>query len=360
MTRPVRIGVVGCGSIAQVQHLPFLTELAEEFEVAAVCDASPSAVEYAARLYHVPNRYTDYRSMLDSDIDAVLMCHYDPKTEVVVASLDAGKHVFVEKPVCYSNEEFSMIEEAARRSGTVAQAGYMKLYEPAYEMAKPEIMAMDDVRFIQINHLHPDNDLHVAQFRTRAFDDVPQDVIEKTSAARQLAVRQAIGDAPPEAVRAFGTIAGSMIHDLYGLRDLFGSPTRVLSTEIWQGGGAITTTLEFPQGIRCVASWIDLPDLWDFYETLEVYGSRKRVIISYPTGFSREVAELKIHEIDQKGTSIVKEPALDWESPFRRELRHFHDCIVNGTASRSPLVEAGQDVALVIDIVKAYLEGRGQ
>ena len=50
---------------------------------------------------------------------------------------------------------------------------------------------------------------------------------------------------------------------------------------------------------------------------------------------------------------------LDWESPFRRELRHFHDCIVNGKTPRSPLIDAGQDVALVIDIVKAYLDGGG-
>ena len=169
---PVRIGVVGCGAIAQIHHLPFLTELAEEFEVAAVCDVSPSAVEYAAQLFHVPYRFTDYRSMLDTDIDAVLMCHYDPKTEVAVASLDAGKHVFVEKPVCFSNEEFAEIADAAKRSGTVAQAGYMKLYEPAYETAKPEIERMDDIRFVQVNHLHPDNDLHVRQFRTRSFDDV--------------------------------------------------------------------------------------------------------------------------------------------------------------------------------------------
>ncbi|MCY4529217.1 MAG: Gfo/Idh/MocA family oxidoreductase [Chloroflexi bacterium] len=356
MTSPVRIGVIGCGAIAQVQHLPFLTELAEEFEVAAVCDVSSSAVEYAAKRFHVPNRLTDYREMLDSDIDAVLMCHYDPKTEVAVASLEAGKHVFVEKPVCYSNEEFAEIAEAARRSSKVAQAGYMKLYEPAYEMAKPEIEAMDDVRFVQINHLHPNNDLHVAQFRTRSFDDVPPDVIEKTRAARQHAVRQAIGDAPPEAIRAFGTISGSMIHDLYGLRDLFGMPSRVVSTEIWQDGGAISTTLEYPRGFRCVATWVDLPDLWDFYETLEVYGSRKRVIISYPTGFSREVAQVKIHEIDEHGTTMAKEPALDWESPFRRELRHFHDCIVDGQTPRSPLTDAGHDVALVIDIVKAYLD----
>src|SRR5689334_23718403 len=38
---------------------------------------------------------------------------------------------------------------------------------------------------------------------------------------------------------------------------------------------------------RCVASWVDLPDLWDFRETLEVYGSAERVLVSFPTGFSR-------------------------------------------------------------------------
>ena len=356
---PVRIGVVGCGAIAQIQHLPFLTELAEEFEVAAVCDVSPSAVEYAAKMFHVPNRFTDYREMLDSDIEAVLMCHYDPKTEVVVASLEAGKHVFVEKPVCYSNEEFAEIAEAARRSDKVAQAGYTKLYEPAYEVAKPEIEGMDDVRFVQVNHLHPDNDLHVGQFRTRTFDDIPPDVIERTRAARRLAERQAIGDVPPHIRRAFSTVAGSMIHDLYGLRDLFGTPSRVINTEIWQDGGAVSTTLEYPEGVRCVATWVDLPDLWDFYETLEVYGSRKRVIVSYPTGFSRDVAQVRIHEIDEDGATFAKEPAVGWESPFRRELRHFHDCIVNGKTPRSPLVEAGQDVALVIDIVKAFLNREG-
>ena len=83
------------------------------------------------------------------------------------------------------------------------------------------------------------------------------------------------------------------------------------------------------------------------------------MIVSYPTGFSREVAQVKIHEIDRDGTTIAKEPALDWESPFRRELRHFHDCIVNGKTPRSPLIDAGQDVALVIDIVKAYLDSGG-
>ena len=74
--------------------------------------------------------------MLASDIDAVLLCHSDPKTEAVIASVDAGKHAFVEKPICFSLEEADAIIEASARSGKVVQAGYTKLFEPAYELAR--------------------------------------------------------------------------------------------------------------------------------------------------------------------------------------------------------------------------------
>ena len=139
----VRIGVVGCGDIAQIQHLPALAELADEYDVTAVCDVSQSLARYVAGWFHVPKYVTDYRQLLESDVDAVLLCHRDPKTEVAVASLDAGKHVFIEKPMCYSLEEADRIIGAAEASGKVAQVGYMKLYEPAFELARAEIATID-------------------------------------------------------------------------------------------------------------------------------------------------------------------------------------------------------------------------
>jgi predicted dehydrogenase len=353
----VRIGVIGCGAIAQVQHLPFLSELAEEFEVAVVCDVSPSAAEYAAELFHVPRHVTDYRDVLDSDVDAVLLCQTDPKTEVAVASFEAGKHVFMEKPMCFSLGEADAIISAARESGKVGQVGYVKLFEPAFETARREVAAMDDVRFVQVNHLHPDNALHMRQFRTRRFDDVPGDAIERTKVARRAAVDAAIGEAPDHVTRAFGLLSGSLIHDLYGLRVLFGVPSRVVSTEIWAEGRALSTVLEYPEGHRCVTTWVDLPELWDFHETLEVYGGNKRVIVSYESGFSRGVSTVTIQEIDAGGTSVRRQPELDWESPFRRELRHFHHCINTGETPRSPVASARDDIALIIDITKAYVQG---
>jgi predicted dehydrogenase len=353
----LRVGVVGCGAIAQIHHLPNLTALHEHFEVSVVCDVSPAAAAAAARRFHVPRHLTDYRELLAADLDAVLLCHTDPKTEAAVAVLEAGKHLFIEKPLCFSLPEIDAMIAAQRAAGTVAQAGYMKVYDPAFELAQRAVREMDEIRFVQVNHLHPDNALHLRQFDLRRFDDYPAAAIEQTGAARSVAVRQAIGDATPEVQRAFSLLSGSMIHDLYTMRAMLGLPRAVVSAEIWRDGRAVTFTLEYPSGARCVATWIDLPDLWDFYETLEIYGDAQRVVLSYPTGFARGIpCTLVLQGMDDEGRAYRTEPAVDWESAFLRELRHFHECIVDGTANRTPLAAARDDISLIIDILRKYRE----
>jgi predicted dehydrogenase len=350
---PIRLGIIGCGAIAQIQHLPNLAALQEEFAVAMVCDRSPALAEHVARAFHVPRHVTDYRRVLEADVEAVLLCHTDPKTEVAVAAFAAGKHVFVEKPVCFSLQEVDAIIAAARKSGKVGMAGYMKVYDPAYELAKREVEGMGDVRFAQVNHLHPDNALHMGQFRVQRFRDLPADAMDSVRAARQAATREAIGEVPAPVERAFHVLAGSMIHDLYGLRVMLGVPAAVVSTEVWNEGRAINTVLEYPGGARCIATWIDLPHLWDFKETLEIYGDSKRVLLSYPTGFARGIlTRITVQEIDDHGETVHKEPAVAWESAFSRELRHFHECITQGTPCRSSVASARDDIALIIEITK--------
>ncbi len=352
---PVRIGVVGCGAIAQVHHMPNLHALQDLFEVTAVCDVSAGAAAYVAQRFAVPQHFTDYRELLATDVEAVLLCQSDPKTEVAIAVLEAGKHLFIEKPICFSLEETDAIIAAHQRSGKVAQAGYMKVYDPAYEYAKQEVDGMKNIRFVQVNHLHPSNDLHVRQFHVERFNDIPANAIEATRAARIAARREAIGDVPSDVEGAFYLLSGSMIHDIYGMRTMLGVPNKVVSSEIWFNGRAVTMTLEYPSGARCVASWVDLPDLWDFRETLEVYGDDKRVLITYPTGFSRGIlSTVTVQGVDEKGTTYRLEPAIDWESAFSRELRHFYDCVRNGATCRTPVESARDDIALIIDVIKAY------
>jgi predicted dehydrogenase len=129
----------------------------------------------------------------------------------------------------------------------------------------------------------------------------------------------------------------------------------VLNTGIWAEGRAISTVLEYRGEKRAACTWVDLPELWDFRETLEVYGSRERVLVSFPSGFARGLpSTVTLHGMDADRTPWKKE--LAWhDNPFMVELRHFRDCVLGGKIPITDGRSAVHDVALVRDIVLAYL-----
>ena len=354
---PLRIGVLGCGAIAQVQHLPCLLELDEEFEVPVVCDLSSDQAEYVAKRFRIPRFVSQLDDLLAADIDAVLLCHTDPKSDAAIAAFEAGKHVLIEKPICASLQQADAMVDAMRQSGKIGQAAYMKAYDPAFVLAKREVEDMD-FSFIQINHLHPSNLLHLEHFNVQYAGQWRDEIAAQRHLAYNENLRQAFGDLFERAEPVCGITYG-LIHDLYSLRTMVGVPCAVVSTEIWKNRRSITTVLEYPNGARCVISRVDLEALWDFRETLELYGDAKRVLLTYPTGFSRRVlSTLTIQGIDTEGRTYRREPAIPWESAFTAQLRHFRACITEGTECRTPITEARHDVELIIDITKAYLTGR--
>ena len=104
-------------------------------------------------------------------------------------------------------------------------------------------------------------------------------VADRTVDSHVKKLRKKIGDVLPDVEGAFLRLAGSMIHDLYGLRHMAGPPTRVLNTEIWNDGWGISTLLECAGGARCAATWVELRDVRDFKETLEVCRDDRRVLL---------------------------------------------------------------------------------
>jgi predicted dehydrogenase len=60
----IRIGVVGCGLIGQMMHLPHLKELHELYDVVALCDVSPGTLQYVGDYYGIARRHTDHRELL--------------------------------------------------------------------------------------------------------------------------------------------------------------------------------------------------------------------------------------------------------------------------------------------------------
>ena len=122
----------------------------------AVCDLSPMVVETVGERFGVPARFTDFTDLVNrEDVDAVAVLTME-HAEVAVAAAEAGKHLFIEKPLGFSLAETERIIDAVERAGVTAMVGYMKRYDPGYELGAARMQAMDDMRLIRVHDFAAD------------------------------------------------------------------------------------------------------------------------------------------------------------------------------------------------------------
>jgi predicted dehydrogenase len=126
--RQIRIGVIGCGEVAQTIHLPSFRDLSDLFAVTALCDVSPRVLDAVGDQWRDAVRLADYRALIErSDVDAVLIANpHVYHADVALAAMAAGKHVFVEKPMCITLAEADALLAAEAKSGVTVQVGYMR------------------------------------------------------------------------------------------------------------------------------------------------------------------------------------------------------------------------------------------
>ena len=133
----VRIGVIGVGNIARNYHLPPVHALPNA-ELVAVADLDESLRSKAQKQFGFRDAYTDYRRILDrDDIHAImLLTRVNTHTEIIPAALEAGKHVFTQKPFALTNEDAEFLAQAARRTGNRLVCSFMHRYFPHTQGAR--------------------------------------------------------------------------------------------------------------------------------------------------------------------------------------------------------------------------------
>lgn len=131
MSTKLKLGIIGCGGIANGKHLPSLAQV-PEVELVAFCDIVESRAQEAAEKYGAPNAkvYADYTALLkDSTIDVIHVCTpNDSHAEITVAALEADKHVMCEKPMAKTPAQARMMVEAAKRTGKKLTIGYQNRF----------------------------------------------------------------------------------------------------------------------------------------------------------------------------------------------------------------------------------------
>jgi predicted dehydrogenase/threonine dehydrogenase-like Zn-dependent dehydrogenase len=128
--RRINLGIIGAGLFGKALLLPALKRV-PDFRFSALASASGANAYHIARKYRIASCTTDYREILKQpDIEAVLIASpHSLHAAMVMGALEAGKHVFVEKPLCINETELSRIMQQQAESGSLClQVGYNRRF----------------------------------------------------------------------------------------------------------------------------------------------------------------------------------------------------------------------------------------
>jgi predicted dehydrogenase len=173
---PYKIGILGCGNRSKA-HIGALNDV-PEIQIAALCDVVPHKMDQRARLIHKnkgpePRKYTDLEKMLqqeDLDAVAVVLPNYLHKMGAI-AALEAGKHVFCEKPMALTVADCNEMIAASERTRRAIQIGTQRRHSPMYKKA------VETIRKASVGHiLSSDINSYRGDWRVPAEDEYPAGV----------------------------------------------------------------------------------------------------------------------------------------------------------------------------------------
>jgi len=137
--RKVRFGVIGLGRFGEV-HCDALSHLPQS-ELYALCTRNESRLQELAGRFNVAYKYTSYHKLLENpDIDAVsIVTMWDYHAPPAIAAFEAGKHVFIEKPMASTVADCEAILRAYQETKRFCMVGHICRFNPRYAAAKREI-----------------------------------------------------------------------------------------------------------------------------------------------------------------------------------------------------------------------------
>lgn len=173
----LRVGIIGCGEIAQVGHIPIYNFLNTKFRTTYLCDASHDALSHCAKMVQggVPKTTTDPEELCSSpDVDVVLICNGDEAHVICgILALKYDKWCLIEKPLalCY-RDVYALIDAEKESKGRVF-VGTMRRYAPAFLEAVDEVKKMGPILYARVRAIIGPNSNFVSQSTTypRLFSD---------------------------------------------------------------------------------------------------------------------------------------------------------------------------------------------
>ena len=341
--RLLRVGVLGCGPIAQAAHFESCTK-ARNAELYAICDV---ADDLRARMAatHAPRRsFADYDAMLaDPELEAVIIATSDAfHVEAARRALEAGKHVLCEKPLATSVEAAESLRAPLAASGCRLQVGHMKRFDAGLEAAKAfldgEMGTMVALKawYCDSTHRYP-------------MTDAVQPLMVTSAAARKPA------ENPKADLDRYYMLAhGSHLVDT---ARFFAGPLVAVEARLSNRGGMRCwfVDVEFETG---VLGHLDLTVAvrMDWHEGFQIYGANGSILGKTYNPWYYKTSEVDIFHEAEGGTRRV----LGADGHFyRRQLEGFAETILTGAPLRGADLEDGiASVRAMVAIAQSARTGR--
>jgi predicted dehydrogenase len=132
--KKVKVGIIGCGGIANNKHFPSLKKNSDLNEIVAFCDIVEERAIKAAKEFGTPDAkvYTDYNELLaNTEVEVVhILTPNVAHCPIAVAAFEAGKHVLCEKPMAHTTEDAEKMIAAWKKSGKKFTIGYQNRFRP--------------------------------------------------------------------------------------------------------------------------------------------------------------------------------------------------------------------------------------
>ena len=356
----LRVGVMGGGLIAQVEHLPNLKLLGETFDLRCASDPSAAVRAGLAARFGVAT-FADAGEVLAQSLDAVVIAAPDPwHAELALAAIEAGLHVLCEKPICYGLDDIDRLIAARDRKDVVVQVGTMKRFDPNYQAACELVRGRTGaLRYIAVDVHDPDSWPFVTHHNVIGADDVADELRAATRQRQVAQVTAALGFTPDATLlRGFtGPFASSLVHDInavHGLMESLEIPDgEVVSAAVFAEGrgGHGSVRLLGGQALWTMAH-VAVPGLADYRETISLYFEDAVLELVFPSPYLNH-APTRLCISTSAGQRLERrEIRVGFAEAFHRELTAFAEAVAGGKRTNT-LEEARRDQALIIELGRA-------
>jgi predicted dehydrogenase len=323
--RLLRVGLLGCGPIAQIAHFDACRK-ARNAELYAICDLSDDLREKMTAIHDPRVAYRDYDEMLaDPNVEAVLIGVADQfHVPLAMKAVAAGKHVFVEKPLGVGIEECEQLRQKVHASGLTFQVGHNRRFDPGVAFAR-QFIAEELGEFIALKAWYCDS-----THRYTMTDNLQPIVRQSARAVRP--------EGNPKADRRRYYLLTHASH-LVDTARYFGGEIGSVRARLSERCAAFTwfIEVEFASG---ALGHLDLtiPVRGDFEEGFQIYGERGSVKghVYLPWFHKSSVVEC-FSEKDRQ----FHRPLGEDSHTYKLQLESFADVILHGQSQRGATIDDG-------------------